>query len=74
MTEPNQPAKRGFALLTPEQLRDVSASGGRTAHAIGKAHQFSKAEARDAGSKGGKATHAKRAADAAAEAQKKVER
>ena len=40
--------KRGFALLDPEKMRQVAALGGRTAHAAGRAHQFSREEAREA--------------------------
>ena len=54
--------KRGFALLSPDEHRDISSMGGRAAHAAGSAHEFSPAEARTAGSKGGKITHARRAA------------
>lgn len=39
---------RGFASLSKDQLRVVSASGGRRAHAIGNAHRFTTEEAREA--------------------------
>ena len=49
MTQPTDtPRKRGFALLDPEKMRQVAALGGRTAHAAGRAHQFSREEARAA--------------------------
>lgn len=50
MTNPTDttPRKRGFALLDPEKMRQVAALGGRTAHAAGRAHQFSREEARAA--------------------------
>ncbi|CAA9421861.1 MAG: hypothetical protein AVDCRST_MAG51-2089 [uncultured Ramlibacter sp.] len=49
MTNPSDtPRKRGFALLDPEKMRQVAALGGRTAHAAGRAHQFSREEARAA--------------------------
>lgn len=45
--------KGGFAALTPEQRKEISARGGRAAHALGKAHRFSSEEAKEAGRKGG---------------------
>jgi hypothetical protein len=49
MTQPTDtPRKRGFALLDPEKMKQVAALGGRTAHAAGRAHQFSREEARAA--------------------------
>jgi hypothetical protein len=46
--------RRGFALMSPDRLRDVSASGGRRAHELGRAHEWTKREARSAGVIGGK--------------------
>ena len=43
----------GFARLTPDERRTVAASGGRAAHAYGKAHQWTLDEARAAGRLGG---------------------
>ena len=49
MTQPTDtPRKRGFALLDPDKMKQVAALGGRTAHAAGRAHQFSREEARAA--------------------------
>ena len=49
MTQPpDTPRKRGFALLDADKMRQVAALGGRTAHAAGRAHQFSREEARAA--------------------------
>jgi uncharacterized protein len=50
MTQPtdNTPRKRGFALLDADKMKQVAALGGRTAHAAGRAHQFSREEARAA--------------------------
>jgi hypothetical protein len=49
MTTPSDtPRKRGFALLDAEKMKQVAALGGRTAHAAGRAHQFSREEARAA--------------------------
>ena len=58
MTQPKQ--KRGFAVMDPEKRREIASRGGRRAHAEGKAHQFTKAEAAIAGAKGGKAAARKR--------------
>lgn len=46
--------KRGFASMDPERQREIAAQGGRTAHANGKAHQWTSEEARAAGKKGGR--------------------
>ena len=45
--------RRGFAAMDPDTLRAVCSSGGRTAHANGKAHRFNPEEASKAGKKGG---------------------
>jgi general stress protein YciG len=50
--------KRGFAVLDAEQRRAIAAKGGRAAHKLGTAHEFSAEEARVAGKKGGAAAHA----------------
>ena len=64
MTEPPPPPptpkKRGFAAMSPEKRKEIASRGGKRAHEKGKAHRFTKDEARDAGSKGGKAAAAKR--------------
>lgn len=52
---------RGFALFSRERLRQVSSDGGKRAHELGLAHEFTPEEARIAGSKGGKAAAARRA-------------
>lgn len=51
---------RGFAALAPERVREIARAGGKKAHAVGTAHEFTKVEAQAAGRIGGKATHAKR--------------
>jgi hypothetical protein len=43
--------KRGFAAMDPAAQRQIASSGGRAAHASGKAHQFTSEEARVAGAK-----------------------
>lgn len=46
---------RGFAGMSQARQRAIAAAGGRAAHQRGTAHEFSKAEAREAGQKGGEA-------------------
>jgi len=45
--------KWGFALLTPEQRKEIASKGGRAAQKRGRAHQFDSEDAREAGKKGG---------------------
>jgi general stress protein YciG len=45
--------KRGFASMDPEKQRRIASVGGKRAHAVGTAHQFTSDEAREAGRKGG---------------------
>ena len=45
--------KWGFALLTPEQRKEIARKGGRAAQKRGRAHQFCSEDAREAGKKGG---------------------
>jgi general stress protein YciG len=40
--------RRGFAGLDPERRREIARQGGRAAHAMGLAHEFTPEEARDA--------------------------
>jgi uncharacterized protein len=44
---------RGFARLSPERQREIASKGGKAAHALGRAHEFTSNEARKAGRKGG---------------------
>lgn len=53
-------APRGFAAMTPEQRREISSKGGKTAHAKGKAHTWTSDQARAAGRKGGQASARKK--------------
>lgn len=46
-------ARRGFAVMTPEQRRAIASRGGRAAHEKGTAHTWTSEEARAAGKKGG---------------------
>jgi general stress protein YciG len=58
--EPTKPkSRRGFAVMDPELVKELSRRGGIAAHRAGTAHRFSREEARAAGRKGGIAAHAK---------------
>lgn len=46
-------AKHGFASLSREEQRAIASKGGRTAHAKGTAHEWTREQAREAGRKGG---------------------
>jgi general stress protein YciG len=66
--KPRRP--RGFAAMDRKLVTELARKGGKAAHQLGAAHEFSSDEAREAGRKGGLASHVKRRArDAAAEAQ-----
>jgi general stress protein YciG len=54
-TTPSKPAKqrRGFAMLDATRRQEIARKGGKLAHALGRAHQFTHDEARIAGRKGG---------------------
>jgi general stress protein YciG len=41
--------KRGFASMDRERLKELSGHGGRKAHAVGRAHKWTREEARQAG-------------------------
>lgn len=43
----------GFGAMTREELREIASRGGRAAHAVGRAHEFTPEEARSAGRLGG---------------------
>jgi general stress protein YciG len=45
--------RRGFAVMDPEEQREIARFGGQTSHAKSKAHEFTTEEARQAGQKGG---------------------
>lgn len=45
--------RRGFAAMDQERQRLIASKGGKAAHAKGKAHEFTRDEARKAGRKGG---------------------
>lgn len=46
--------KQGFASMSPEKQREIASKGGKSAHALGTAHEFTPDEAQAAGRKGGK--------------------
>ena len=48
-------SKRGFASMDPKKQQAIASKGGRSAHAKGTAHEWTRDEARVAGSKGGNA-------------------
>lgn len=52
--------RRGFAAMDPATQQRIAAQGGRTAHEMGSAHEFTSEEARAAGRKGGATTGADR--------------
>ena len=54
-------SKRGFASMDRQRQREIAALGGRSAHASGRAHEFTTEEARAAGKK----RHAPKAAPTA---------
>lgn len=57
-------ARRGFAAMSPEKQRQIASMGGKKAHEIGTAHQFTPAEAAVAGRKGGQGNRKKAVAAA----------
>jgi uncharacterized protein len=59
-TEQTKPV-RGFATLDEETRRSLARKGGQKAHQLGRAHEFSSDEAREAGRKGGHAVSRDRA-------------
>jgi len=46
-------SKRGFAAMSQEQRRAIASLGGKAAHAMGRAHTYTREEAKIAGRKGG---------------------
>ena len=54
--EPKPKGKQGFAAMDREKVREIAAKGGRVAHAMGVAHEFTSEEARVHGRKGGQKT------------------
>lgn len=52
MKEP-QKRKRGFAVMDPKLQKAIASKGGRVAHELGTAHEFTSEEAKVSGRKGG---------------------
>lgn len=50
---------RGFAAMDRDAVRAIGRKGGKAAHAQGRAHEFTREEAKIAGKKGGAATREK---------------
>ncbi len=50
-------ADRGFASMTRDKQREIASKGGKAAHAKGRAHEWTSAEARVAGRMGGLKSH-----------------
>lgn len=46
--------KRGFACMSREKRREIATKGGKTAHRLGVAHQFTSETGKAAGRKGGR--------------------
>ena len=64
MSDPTARKPRpGFHTMDPPLRREIASRGGRTAHAMGRAHKWTLEEAREAGRKGGAAKQAKREAE-----------
>ncbi len=53
--------RRGFAAMSKEKQREIASKGGKAAHATGRAHEFTPAEAVEAGKKGGQKVSSDRA-------------
>ena len=59
-TPPKQ--RRGFALVDPARLREISSMGGKAAQAKGTGHRYAPEEARAAGRIGGAISQSRRRA------------
>lgn len=59
-TTPQPKARRGFTAMSPETQHRITSMGGKAAHALGTAHEYTSEEARIAGRKGGKIIGANR--------------
>jgi general stress protein YciG len=57
---PPKKQRRGFAAMDPAKVAAIASKGGKAAHALGTAHQFTPEEAKAAGKKGGTAPHVRR--------------
>lgn len=59
--KPRARKPRGFAAMRPEVQREIARMGGKKAHEVGRAHEYTPAEAREAGRKGGESVSQDRA-------------
>jgi len=53
---------RGFGCMSPERRREIARKGGQTGHRLGRAHQWTPDEGREAGLKGKRLVRERRAA------------
>lgn len=53
MSDTSTAKKRGLASMSIEKRKKIASMGGMSAHAQGKAHEFTSEEARAAGRRGG---------------------
>ena len=51
---------RGFSSMDKDKQRDIASKGGRVAHELGVAHEWTSEEARKAGRRGGQVAAANR--------------
>lgn len=56
MAQERKGRRRGFAAMDPSKQREIASKGGRLAHTRGRAHEWTRDEARTAGQKGGSST------------------
>lgn len=59
--------KRGFASMDRTRLKELSGTGGRKAHAMGRAHKWTREEARQAGLRSVERRRLRKAAEEVAE-------
>lgn len=57
--QPKTKQRRGFAVMEASLRQEIARKGGKAAHALGRAHEFTRDEARIAGQKGGLAKRAR---------------
>jgi general stress protein YciG len=51
---------RGFASFSGERVKELASKGGKEAHRLGRGHQWTTEQAREAGRKGGAAVAARK--------------
>lgn len=57
--EESTKGRQGFASMPPERVREIASLGGKTAHALGHAREWTREEAQAAGRKGGSVSRRK---------------